>query len=73
MPESLPLTVDMVKVPHTAEVGPIDGRPAVDETGVLNDEVMIEIAPDRPSGTIRVRLAYAGRSAPLPADDPWAE
>jgi hypothetical protein len=34
---------------------------------------MIEVAPDRPGGTIRVKLAYNGRSIPIPADDPWAE
>ena len=43
------------------------------EADVLNDDVMIEIAPDRPCGTIRVKLAHEGRSLPIPADDPWAE
>jgi hypothetical protein len=73
MPESLPLTDNTIELRHTAEVEPIDVQSAVDEVGVLNDEVMIEIAPDRPSGTIQVRLKYAGRSAPLPADDPSGE
>jgi hypothetical protein len=73
MPESLPLTHDTSKLSHTAEGEPIEAPSAIEDTAVLNDEVMIEIAPDRPSGTIRVRLAYAGPSTPLPADDPWAE
>jgi hypothetical protein len=73
MPESLPLTHDTIKLPHTTEREPIEGRPATEDTAGLNDEVMVEIAPDRPCGTVRVRLAYAGPSTPLPADDPWAE
>ena len=43
------------------------------ELDVLNDDVMIEVAPERPGGTIRVTLAYEGRSTPIPAEDPWAE
>jgi hypothetical protein len=73
MPEPLPLTHDTIKLSHPPEYEPIEMPPAVEEMRVLNDEVMIEIAPDRPSGTIRVRLAYAGRSTPILADDPWAE
>ena len=73
MPESLPLTREPIKLSHPAENESIEAQPAVDETAVLNDEVMIEIAPDRPRGTIRVRLAYAGPIIPLWADDPWAE
>jgi hypothetical protein len=73
MPEPLPLTHDTIKLSQPPECEPIELAPAVEEMRVLNDEVMIEIAPDRPSGTIRVRLAYAGRSTPILADDPWAE
>ncbi len=73
MPESLPLTHGSIKLSHPAESESIEAQPAIDETAVLNDEVMIQIAPDRPRGTIRVRLAYAGPSMPLWADDPWAE
>ena len=73
MPEPLSLTHDPIKLSHTAEGEPIEAPPAVEDTALLNDEVMIEIAPDRPCGTIRVRLAYAGPSMPLLADDPWAE
>jgi len=40
---------------------------------ILNDEVLIDIAPDRPCGTIRVKLVHAGRSSPIPAENPWAE
>jgi hypothetical protein len=72
MPESLPFTHDTIKLSRTAEGEP-EAQPAIEDTAVLNDEVMIKIAPDRPSGTIRVRLAYAGPSMPLLAADPWAE
>jgi hypothetical protein len=73
MPESVPLTHDSIKLCRTAEGESIAPQPAIEDTAVLNDEVMIEIAPDRRCGTIRVRLAYAGPSMPLLADDPWAE
>jgi hypothetical protein len=73
MPESLKLTHDTIKLSHTAEGEPIEARPAIEDTAVLNDEVMIELAPDRRRGSIRVRLAYAGPSMPLLADDPWAD
>jgi hypothetical protein len=74
MPESSPLTHDTIKLSHPAEGEPIEAGPAIENmTDMLNDEVMIEIAPERPCGTIRVRLAYAGPSVPLLADDPWAE
>jgi hypothetical protein len=52
---------------------PVEIAPTADEPDLLNDDVMIQTAPDRPCGTIRVKLVYAGRSAPIPADDPWAE
>jgi hypothetical protein len=73
MPESSPLTQESIKLSHSTEGEPIEPQPSIDETAVLNDEVMIQITPDRPRGTIRVRLAYAGRSVPLLADDPWTE
>ena len=73
MPESLPLTHESIKPSHSVETEPIEPQPADEEPMVLNDEVMIQIAPDRPCGTIHVRLAYAGQSMPLPADDPRAE
>ena len=52
---------------------PVEMSPTVDEFDILNDDVLIEVAPDRPCGTIRVKLVYAGRSMPIPADEPWAE
>ncbi len=57
----------------TSPVNAVNRAPAADEWDILNDDVMIEVAPERPCGTIRVKLVYAGRSTPIPADDPWAE
>ena len=73
MPEISQSTWDVVDLldPPTGEA--VEASPAVEQTGVLNDDVMIDLAPDRPNGTIRVKLVYAGRSTPIPADDPWAE
>jgi hypothetical protein len=64
--------------PTASQSGPSELQPAepsssAHELDVLNDDVMIETAPDRPCGTIRVKLVYDGRSTPIPADDPWAE
>jgi hypothetical protein len=73
MPESLPLTHETIKPSHSAEGEPIESRPSIKDPAVLNDEVMIETAPNSARGTIRVRLAYAGPSTPLLADDPWAK
>jgi hypothetical protein len=68
VPESIP----------QSESGPSGSPPSpepppVQELDVLNDDVMIEVAPNRPCGSIRVKLVYDGRSLPIPADDPWAE
>jgi hypothetical protein len=73
MPEPSPLTHDTNKPVLPLQYEPIDVHPRIEELGILNDEVMVEIAPERPCGTIRVRLAYAGRSKPILADDPRAE
>ena len=54
-------------------VAPVEMSPPVDELDILNNDVMIEVAPGRPCGTVRVKLVYAGRSTPIPADDPWSE
>ena len=51
----------------------VEVSPTVDQLDILNDDVMIEVAPGRPCGAIRVKLACAGRSTPIPADDPWSE
>ncbi len=70
MPEPLPLTHDKIELPHSADDAPMELPPAVEEMGVLNDEVLIENPPERPCGTIRVTLVYDGRSTPIAADDP---
>jgi len=38
---------------------------------LLNWDAAIEVAPIRPSGTLMVTLAYAGRATPSPTKDPW--
>jgi hypothetical protein len=75
MAEALTLARGPISGPdHPAPaVAPAEMSPMADELDVLNDDVMIEVAPDRPCGTIRVKLVYTGRSAPIPADDPRAE
>jgi hypothetical protein len=62
----------MILKPDPPEVPPIERAAPTEEGDVLNDDVMIEVAPDRPAGTLRVKLVYDGRSTPIPADDPWA-
>ena len=47
--------------------------PSYDEDDILNWDVAIVTPPPRPSGTIRVKLKYTGRSKPIPVDDPWVE
>jgi hypothetical protein len=64
---------DPIPVPPRGEEIPAEIAPAADGIDILNDEVMIEVAPDRPCGTIRVRLEAVGRSTPIPADDPLAD
>jgi len=73
MPETSPFTEDAIKLPDPSGVSPVPASLAIEEPVVLNDEVLIDVAPDRPGGTIRVRFVNAGRSIPIPADDPWAE
>jgi len=73
MAEIPPFREDAIKLPDPSSVGPVPASPAIEETVVLNEEVLIDIAPDRPGGTIRVRSVNAGRSVSIPADDPWAE
>jgi hypothetical protein len=67
------MTYDTVKLSRPADKVPIEQPLAIEDTGVLNDELTIEIAPDRPCGTIRVRLAYAEVSTRISADNPWAD
>ena len=45
--------------------------PVYDEEDILNWDAAIVTPPPRPSGTIRVRLIYNGRSKPIPVKDPW--
>ena len=47
--------------------------PQSPEEDILDWETAIEPAPSRPSGWIEVSLEFAGRSKPLPEEDPWAE
>ena len=43
--------------------------PSYDEEDILDWDVAIVTPPPRPSGTIRVKLKYRGRSKPLPIDN----
>lgn len=45
--------------------------PTYSEDDILDWGVAIEEPPPRPSGTIRVKLKYKGRSKPIPIEDPW--
>ena len=45
--------------------------PTYSEDDILDWGVAIEVPPPRPSGTIRVKLKYKGRSKPIPIEDPW--
>ena len=47
--------------------------PTYDEEDILDWDAAIVIPPPRPSGTIRVRLIYKGRSKPIPVENPWEE
>ena len=42
--------------------------PVYDEEDILNWDAAI-VPPPRPSGTIRVRLIYKGRSKPMPVEN----
>jgi hypothetical protein len=73
MPEILPWDHTAIKLPESRAVASVETSPMAEEVVILNDDVMIEVAPIRACGTIRVRLVFAGRSTPIPTDDPWAE
>ena len=47
--------------------------PVYDEQDILDWDAAIVTPPPRPSGTIRVKLIYKGRSKPMPVEDPWEE
>jgi hypothetical protein len=38
---------------------------------VLDWDVVIEVSPPRPSGTLAVTLEYAGRGTPTSVENPW--
>ena len=73
MPDLSPLADHAINLTHSSEVAPVEILPPAEDPSILNDDVMIDVAPARPGGTIRVELAYSGRSMPIPADHPWAE
>lgn len=47
--------------------------PSYEEEDILNWDAAIGTPPPRPSGTLRVKLKYTGRSKPIPIEEPWAE
>ena len=47
--------------------------PVYDEEDILNRDAAIVTPPPRPSGTIRVKLIYKGRSKPMPVENFWEE
>ena len=47
--------------------------PSYDEEDILDWDAAIVTPPPRPSGTIRVRLIYKGRSKPMPVENFWEE
>jgi hypothetical protein len=73
MAENLPLEHATLDLSEPFLAAPVEPPQAAEEMAILNDDVMIDIAPDRPCGKIRVKLVYGGRSTPIPADDPWAD
>ena len=47
--------------------------PTYDEEDILDWDAAIVTPPPRPSGTIRVRLIYKGRSKPFSIENFWEE
>jgi hypothetical protein len=47
--------------------------PTYDEEDILDWDAAIVTPPPRPSGTIRVRLIYKGRSKLMPVENFWEE
>ena len=47
--------------------------PIYDEGDILNWDAAITPPPPRPSGTIRVKLKYKGRSKLFPIENFWEE
>lgn len=73
MSEIVPLDHNTIVPAQPHAVGTLESLATAEEMAILNDDVMIESPPVRASGTIRVRLVYAGRSTPIPSDEPWAD
>ena len=47
--------------------------PSYDDKDLLNWDVAIITPPPRPSGTVRVKLKYKGRSKPFPIENSWED
>jgi len=73
MAEALSSAHDTIKLSDPPEIASVEASSTSEETDILNQDVMIDLVPDRPCGTIRVKLVYTGRSTPIPADNPSAE
>jgi hypothetical protein len=73
MPEILPWDHNAIKLSEPHTIASVEASSTAEEVAILNDDVMIDVVPDRACGTIRVKLVYAGRSTPISTDDPWAE
>jgi len=43
----------------------------LDGDEILNWDAAIEVAPERPFGTLLVTFKYAGRGRPTPVENPW--
>jgi hypothetical protein len=71
-----PLGADTNSVPIGADSrqsqNSSQGTAATAEEDRLDWDAHIAIAPNRRSGSIRVKLEYGGRGKPTPAEDPWA-
>jgi hypothetical protein len=64
---------DVLSQPCSSDVRPVESTSPAEDEDALNDDLVIEVAPNCTGGTIRVKLTFDGRSTPIPADDPWAE
>jgi hypothetical protein len=73
MPETSHLACDAIGLPDPPADEPVTASTSVEQMGALNDDVMIDRAPDRPSVTIRVKWVSTERSTPLSADARWAD
>ena len=60
------MTQDVVNMQHFT-------FPIYDDEDTLDWDVAITTPPPRPSGTIRVKLKYIGRSKPFPIENFWEE